>query len=366
MRRDGVRALFLSTACSDPIRSWAVRAGVRLLSTDPDHQRRFEHKLWFDAFLRAHDLPRPRGGVMTLGRRARFPAVLSARASAVVQEPESVGGEGTWFVDGAEEVDRLADAGVLRRGRRYLVREFIDGRPFGISVFVAPGTVALSAARLQCYNPCRGAGGARVFAGIQWVPTDALSPMLRRNMQRVFTRLGDLLYRRRYFGFANFDFMVDARDRLAVIECNPRMSAATPQVLLHPALLGGVDAGRAYLDPELLHRSYPRACRRRPLPRSSYRGATLDLVSSAPAVITRGLASGRYRWTGRDLIWIDPDLRRLDGDNELAVIGIARPGQRCQPGETLASVMANFALHDDHGAPGPPARRLLELLQCSG
>jgi ATP-grasp domain len=353
----GAKALLLSASCTPATHAWARRHGVRLLMTDYAHQRRFEDKIAFDAFLRRHGIPAPRGGPVTL----RHPLRLPVRGSAVVQTPASMGGEGTYFVDGAAGVEALVETGALRRGQRCLVRARVDGKSFGITVLVVPGRVALSAVRLQCYYPGETAHGGRVFAGVQWIPTGALPQGLRRRIDAALLSLGELLYRRRFFGFANVDFMVDARGRVLVIECNPRMSAATPQLLRDPALLSFVPAGELFLRGFLGPRRFPRSFERRPLPASEYQGATLDLVPAAghPGKIARAFASGLYRLGAREIAYRGPDVRRLEGPRDLALFSFAREGQTCNADDTLATVVSNAPLYDEQGVMLPAARRVV-------
>lgn len=366
LQESGTEALFLSASCTPRTLAWAQHHGVRLLMTDYEHQRRFEDKIAFDAFLGRHGIPKPAGGPVTLGRGA-----LPVRGPAVVQAPDSMGGEGTFFVRGAADVDDLTRRGVLRAGERYLVRERIEGAPYGITIFVAPGLVALSALRLQCYYPDDGGVAPRLFAGVQWIPSSALTPLLRRRIDATFLGLGELLYRRRFFGFANVDFMIDRRARLFVIECNPRMSAATPQLLRFPELLSGVPAGAVFLRGFLGGRAYPRACERRPLPSTSYRGATLDVVHAPEdhghaGVVTREHWSGLYSLGAGDPAYAGPDVRQLVASGGLAALSFGRAGQTCRRGDTLATLVSSDALHDEHGALLASARQVLRHFRYTG
>lgn len=363
----GAAALFLGASCTPTTFAWGRRHGVRLLMTDFRDQRRFEDKIWFDGFMRCHGIPRPAGGPVVLERASDFPL----EGPAVVQAPDSMGGEGTYFVRGRDDVGRLLGTGALASGQRYLVRERIEGRPYGITVFVAPGGVALSAVRLQCYHPTRADGRVvRDFAGVQWVPARELGEALRRRIDETFPRLGELLHGRGFFGFANIDFMVDGEDRIFVLECNPRMSAATPQLLRYPELVSGVPAGAVFLQGTLgrSRRASPRALERAWLPQTSYCGATLDVVHApeqidGPGLVRREFPNGLYRLGVDGLSFLGPDVRRLSGPDEVALFSFARAGQRCRRGDTLASIVSNLALYGQSGELLAPARQILDHLR---
>jgi hypothetical protein len=219
--------------------------------------------------------------------------------------------------------------------------------------------------RLQCYHPDGEGTAPRAFAGVQWIPSSALARGLRRRLDVTFLSLGELLYRRRFFGFANVDFMIDGRGRIFVLECNPRMSAATPQLLRFPELLGGVSAGALFLQGFLGGRGYPRDHARRPLPTTEYQGATLDVVYAArrEGVVTREPASGLYTLAAGALGYVGPDVRRLAGPGELAAVCFGRVGQTCRSGDTLASVLSSDALYDERGAMLAPAQQVLSTFR---
>jgi len=357
----GVTALLLSCSCSDGIWDWAQRHRIRLVMADPAH-RRFEDKLWFDAFLRRQHLPRPRGGAVTLGSRMRLPTKI--RGAAVLQRPDSMGGEGTFFVEGEAGIRRLLEQGRFRLGEKALLRERIHGQAYGITVLVAPSVISLSPIRLQCYFPKTDVTHGQCFAGIQWVPPCDLPAALNRRIARTFGRMGQLLYQRRYFGVANFDFMVDDRSRIFVIECNPRMSAATPQLLYRRELSPRVPVGELLLRGLAAPRRYSRERSCVPPPATAYRGATLDLVHRQPApdaaLVQRTFPSGHYELRADEVHYLGPSLRELSLRGGFALFSYARAGQRCRHDEPLGSILSNEPLFDRQGALLPRAQRLID------
>ena len=279
-----------------------------------------------------------------------------------MQEPRSSGGDGTRFVRSRADVDALVARGALGLGARYLVRERVDGGARGATVFVAPGLVALSALRLQAYHPRDHDDGPGAFAGVQWLASDDLSARARSRVEAALFGVGERLYARRFFGFANVDLMLDRRDRALILECNPRMSAATPELLRSPALVSGVETGARFLAGFLGQRAWRRRFERVGLPVTASRPASLDVVfHGARGVVTRTIASGVYAFDGDALAYVGPDVRRLDA-GEVAIVVMAREGQPCERGDTLATAMSTEALYDGDGAMLPIARALLARL----
>lgn len=348
MVQGGVRELLLPSACSPELRTWAHQTGVTLLATDDGDRHDLENKLTFHRLLERLNLPRPRGGLWRVGS-GRLPV----DGPAVVQLPRSLGGEGTFFVGGAADVDALVAAGRLVVGERVLVRERVWGVPYGITVFVSPGRVALSAVRRQCYHP----GQADVlsplsFAGVQWVPTAALP--FAAQVEDVCLRLGDALHKRRFSGFANIDFVLGEGGEVWLIECNPRLSAATPQLLRHPETLG-VSAVEGFLGASGRFSPHPA---RLGLPPSRFAGASMDLVARADGPLPRAPASGRYAQDGEGLVWLGPEVTQ----GALALVWFAREGQVAQVGDTLGTLLAEAPLFTEDGltALGAVARAALE------
>jgi hypothetical protein len=337
----GVKALLLSAACSPATHAWALRYGIELWMVDYEEQRRLEDKIWFDAFLTRHGLGAPRSGVVVAG-----PTMTVPRRS-VLQARESLGGEGTYFVDGTQAARALVRDGRLLAGERYLRRAFVRGVPYGITLFVAPSRVSLSAIRRQCYYPRTGA--SPVFAGVQWLPSSRMSHRLRRRLDDVFLRMGEVLHQRRTFGFANVDFIVDPAERVWILECNPRMSAATPQLFHVPGLLAGDELGASFAAGFTRRRRFSSRFARDPIPDTTYEGATLDIVSPAGGLVRRTWRSGVYRFTEAGARYLAPDPRSLAGHTDLCLVSFARKGQRAAENDSLAGVVSQAALYDERG-----------------
>jgi hypothetical protein len=345
-----VGALLLSAACSPATRAWATGHGIELWMVDYEHQRRLEDKLWFDAFLKRHGIPTPRGGVILAGPS------MSVRGRSVIQARESQGGEGTYFVDGTRAARALVRDGRLLAGERYLLRAFVRGAPFGITIFVGPSRVSLSAIRRQCYYPRTAA--SPVFAGVQWLPSSLLSRRLRRRLDELFLRLGELLHHQRVFGFANIDFIVDPSERVWVLECNPRMSAATPQLFHVPGLLASGDRGVSFAAGFTRRRRFSSRFVREPIPDTTYEGATLDVVSHVGGLVRRTWRSGVYRFTDAGARYVAPDPKSLAGEDDVCLVSFARKGQRAAELDSLAGVVSQAPLYDERGELSPRGQRV--------
>lgn len=359
LRSCGIKRLLLSSACQPSMQAWADEHGIRLLAARLEHQRRLENKIWFDRFLRRIGLPRPPGGAFTVGHK--LPVGLGGRL--VLQFPDSLGGEGTYFLNRPDDLPAIIARAKLTAGTRCLVRQFQPGVPLGITIFIAPGLIAVSAMRRQCYYPAAANAERKRFAGVQWLARDEISAKARRTIDRTMLRLGSELYRMRYFGVANVDLLLDSRDRVWLIECNPRMSAATPQLFAHPELCGMLPLGELFLQGFAGRRRYVPEPKRHGLPKSEFRGATLDVLPPEPVAveIKMSRASGRYRTLGRQIKYVGPDIRGTDASSsgDMCLFSFAMRGHRAESDTMLATILGDQPLYDDGGNFNELATRLL-------
>lgn len=354
LRRAGVRDLLLTASHTPMVQAWAEGHDLRLWTPPLGVAWELENKLHFHALCQRVGLPTPAGGPWD--RSGDLPGSLPL----AVQLPRGSGGEGTWLLRTPE------DALAMRRTRRFidarklLVRELVDGSPCGATVLVTPTTVALSAVRRQCFEPDRSARNL-LFTGVQWIPTAALNPTQHEAIESTLLQLGRALHRRRFLGTANIDFMLTA-DGPRLLECNARLSAATPQILRHPETLSGPDLGQALAacfvepaeratTPELLG-----------LPRSTFEGASYEIVTPASfrrARCARIPPNGRYspdgeRYLGASLA--------PDGEPDLCLVSLAQPDERIGPEETLATALSTRPLYDGDGRPLPIIAQIRDRL----
>jgi len=126
--------------------NWGRENGVKIIFTDYK-DKILENKLYFDRFLEKNDLPKPKSFVFNYSKSATLPG----EGRFVIQDPGSSGGYGTFFVNAQKEIENLIKEKKIKINHNYLAREFIEGKSYGITVFIAPGLIALSAARRQCF-----------------------------------------------------------------------------------------------------------------------------------------------------------------------------------------------------------------------
>lgn len=351
-----IDALLITHRGSDQIESWATRTGVKIISTPYSVQLQFENKIWFNDFLLLNNIPCPEGAVLHTDRKANF-----YRDRMVLQEPLSFGSMGTHFVS-AGQLDDFLVAHNTGSGREFLAREFIDGEVYGISVFIDDSVIALSALRQQCFWPGTAPEARqKLFAGIAWIAAADISENLRKSIDSVFGRLGELLYRQGFRGFANFDFIAAQSESVQVIECNPRLSSATPQLFHFHELLSGVNPGpgfllsllnteRSEIEPEVFL-----------FPDSKFKGGLIDIPAQGTGDVSTVFKPGLYNIKDGSIEFITPDIRRLSNANQQFVLySDAVKGDKYQRDETIAAVLSNFPLFNADGSPGETAFRIVE------
>lgn len=345
IRRAGQRDLLLTSSVTPIVRAWADGHELRLWTPPLGPAWELDDKLQFHTLASRLGLPTPEG--MTWDRLSPLPYDLPV----VVQLTRGSGGEGTWILHTPEDVDAMRRTRRFQEARRLLIRRFEAGPPCGATIVVTPESVRLSALRRQCFLPGRSARNL-LFTGVQWIPTARLSATQAAAVESTLLRLGRALHRRRFLGTANVDFILQDQGPL-LLECNPRLSAATPQLLRHPEALGGV-----HLGAELAACFHRKAERRDPpeelgLPDSTFEGASYEMVTHTGfrrASVASSPTNGRYSPDGarRLSASLDPD-----GQPDLCLVALAQPGERVGPEETLATALSSTPLYDDQGGPLP-------------
>jgi hypothetical protein len=359
MRKHGLSTLLLHGSRTRDIDAWARAEGMALVAAAPRLARDLEHKIRFDALLAAHRLPKPRSVAGPAGALDPLPFA----GPVVVQQPESMGGEGTYFVPAGAGVGSLVARGTLRAKEPVLVRERVEGDAYGLTLLVGHDVCALSALRVQCYYPAPRGAARRVFAGVQWLPHAALGPKRAAAITRVGKRLARVLHGLGYRGFANVDLICTPEDAVHLIECNPRPSAATPSLYVWPELLHGLPVDTLYLA----------ACRGRAkrggaprvlgLPHSTFAGSVLDvpadLRGERARSARRGVDSGVYQLGRGGLRFRSPDPAALGPRGTLFAFGSVRRGERFGPDDTLVNVVCSLPLFDARGRLSARGRRVL-------
>lgn len=348
--------LWLATANHDrpTLQRWSRALNVKLIATDLRLQQQFEQKIWFDRYLARHAVPRPPSRVMAaseLGRQLPYPVT-------VVQQPLSDGGEGTFFVATTAAVRSLLRSGQLQPNERCLAREYIVGQSYGITVLIGADTIALSGLRLQGFVD--GEHHRRRFMGIQWLPT-AVFKKHQAKITEIFTKLALQMKADGFLGFANFDFLLDRRGGIYILECNPRSSFAQTHFSLSADLLSGLNSNQLLFS-ALLNPGAVRPTRTRGLSASAFRGAALYLKAQprrgSTLTVQRTFPLGVYRLRAGAVSFVTADVRRGLKPNEFIFVSVVELGERYPAWYDISTIVSSFPLFNSAGRPNRDARAL--------
>ncbi|MEI6533111.1 MAG: ATP-grasp domain-containing protein [Candidatus Roizmanbacteria bacterium] len=216
LKEHNIHSFFCTRLLSPRLIDIAKKNTIRLVSTSHLLQEKFNDKVWFDTFLLTNGFPSPKKlscSSMDEMRNIQYPYVI--------QKKISDGAEGTYIIKNNVNFQKIVEIIKNEKLSNLLIREYIDGGAYGISITISNDDVSLSSIRRQCYTQ------EGHFIGVQWVSTKSLSSKLSKNINQLFCRLGAVLYDANFRGYANIDFMIDSNEEVYIIECNPRCSAAT-------------------------------------------------------------------------------------------------------------------------------------------
>lgn len=352
LKNRGVNFLFGWLHTRDPkelmwLKRYFLKSGITPLATDFDIQKNFENKIWFDGFLTKHSLPKPESRIIS--GKGEIPS-LTGRI--VVQEPYTAGGEETYIFNKSSDITKKKNKNIFKPGKKYLVRKFIKGGSYGITIFINAERIVLSAIRRQCLDSKK-MGRHIVFNGVQWLPTRFFKPKLIAEMNKIFLSLGQKLYESGFKGFAGIDFIIDeGTEKIKIIECNPRLSSSTLHTFIFNELISGFRLNR------LLTRAFTekknslgkiKFCK---IPMVNFNGSTLDIngfheTKEKTLIIKKEYEPGIYRIKKGKIFFYSSDFRKIDRQMKSFILAsFTQPGDVAAWNSVLSSVISNFPLYD--------------------
>ena len=313
--------------------AWARKNGLQLVGPTARHKK-LENKIYFDNLLKKFDLPSP----PTIG-----PKDLIGQKAAkgwVAQEPESYGMFGTKFIKTWPALKKLFSEN--RSGRELLVRQYLPGIPLGVGIFMDRfGAYFFTALRRQCFQYEQ--GWPKHFLGIQWLSKGFFTAAASRRIAEVLMKLAKALAREGFYGLANIDLLI-YKNQPFIIECNPRLSSATPQIFSVPGLTNHPRPWQFYLN---TYYGLPNSkIRARVLPFSKFQGCLLDVDLTEPKKPKRILVPGVYGWRNNRLVFFGDSVRAYQNDkNSLFLFHELSSRAGVLPaGTTLATVISQQPL----------------------
>ena len=355
--RRGITHLLLTVDAKsrDTIARWAYRNNVTIIGSSVSLMKKLENKIWFDRFLRRHRLPVPDSQYwQPATEKLTLPLPL------VVQKPVSEGGEGTYFIRTAKDVRKLLKDKTIGK-QRLLVRRWVTGTSFGLSILITHDGITLSALRQQCFG--RNGDRAQMFNGIQWLPTPAIKPFVPA-IDEMGRKLGEALREENFFGLANIDAIVSQRGKISIIECNPRLSMATPQIIAFPELMGGFS-----LVDQLVIGCLPRSTKVRNkfsgIPLSSFSGSVLLLRerNGKKCVVKTPPAIGLYGYSPKKISFLSADVANfLRRPKQFIYFSLAEENEAFPAHDDLGWLVSNFPLFEN-GTINADGKNLLTYFQ---
>jgi hypothetical protein len=323
---------------------WAKKNKIKIVTANFTLQNKIENKVWFDRFLIKNSLPVPPSQIIDF----KINPAIKLKGKLVLQEELTAGGEGTFFLRNDKDISDLIRQKKVVKNTKYLLRQFVSGRSYGLAVFIAPSQIYLSQLRLQCFGAEH--DHKRHFLGIQWLPNQKLSSKARTEINSVFSRAGKVLRILGFKGFANFDFILSPQNKVYIIECNPRFSAATAQLLKFSTLADKIDILAAFLGenkktPEKIFK----------LGQENFSGSMLELnwqprFKKDKMVISRIYNNGVYSYNNGQIKFLTPDIRKFSKSSEQFIyLSLLDRGDTFREFCSLGQVMSNFPIYTFNG-----------------
>ncbi|PIR92885.1 hypothetical protein COT99_03765 [Candidatus Falkowbacteria bacterium CG10_big_fil_rev_8_21_14_0_10_43_10] len=327
LKQEGIKCLVIPHRSSEEIERWAKSNKIRLVVTPWKKQQQLEDKKYFDRLLKKFKIESPR----TVSAKDR----LDNCKTYVVQEKNSFGMFGTKFYQPDKSPKLDIDY------KNTLVREFLPGPSAGISIFIdADGNYFLSGLRRQCFTYKN--GFPETFLGIQWLPDNFFPESTNKKIGLEIKKLIDSLLYSKFSGVANIDFLIHEGNPY-VLECNPRLSSATPQIFSLAELTSGKNAWQFFLN--TFQKIPNRGIKDNKLPRHNFSGSLLDIDVPAKTPIRKILPVGVYEAGGRKIKFVSEDMRFFtSGKNRFFLFHELSDTRVIDRDFTLATLISNLPL----------------------
>lgn len=344
LKKQKIKFLVFSNSHSLFLKKWSEEYKIQIIATPYPLQKKFENKIWFDRFLAKHKIPRPESRIYNFSRKTPI-----FKNKMVLQKAHSWGSEGTFFLKNEKDFNELIADKKIKKNENCLLRQFVQGKSYGITVFVGSDLIALSALREQCFYPEKQFGKIN-FAGIQWVLSQTISAELAQKINAIFSQLGKLLHREKFLGYANFDFIADQNAQVYLIECNPRFSASNPQLLQFPALIGEISTEQFFLRDFLKNKKFEEFQLHAFQNKNRFAGTNLQIKVPPKTTIQKLFQNGLYGFKKNEITYLDADIRQLKFQGkEFLFHSNTSLGRYYPEMMDIANVITNFPLFDQAG-----------------
>ena len=244
-----------------------LKLNLNPIGNNPYWGEKLENKLFFDSLLGKLKIKKPSSIKYTLSK------IKNDLMPIVVQDVTSFGSFGTAIIKSEIQLSEVKNK-FKSSQKNLLIRKFINGHVYGITMVIHNKGIILSSIRQQCYFEKSDLNSDLTFAGIQWICRKYFKSKTIKTIEKSCSKIGKYLNKNKFRGIIHFDFMVDNNHEVFFLECNPRPSSATPQLLNNPSLIHNID-----FSPILLH-SFDKLPNKSTIPNSEYRGSLLDLMIS--------------------------------------------------------------------------------------
>ncbi len=318
------------------LEKWAAKNNFQLVVTPFKIQQQLENKSYFDKLLKKNNLPSP----ATISNFKRLPI---AGNGYVAQQATVSDYFRTTFLKNNAELKGFLSAHQAKL-KNLVIRQYLPGLPIGVSIFIdSRGNYFFSALRRQCFD--YRVGWPEDFIGLQWLASSFLPQSVNRRANLVLKKLAAVLVKTGFKGVANVDFIVYQK-KVFILECNPRLSVAMPQVFFRHDLTVYQKPFEFFTASLATAGSYAKI-KLPVLTKTGFKGSVLELSAERRFTVKNPLPVGVYSFRNNRLKHLGAKFELLTGRlDRFLLFHELIEGMVLKRGYALASVFANFPLFD--------------------
>ncbi|MCX6789716.1 MAG: ATP-grasp domain-containing protein [Candidatus Gribaldobacteria bacterium] len=332
----------------DFVSLWAHKNNFSLIGR-PDLIKKLENKIFFDRFLAKHNIKKPNSQEIFYeqGKNIEF------KHPFVLQDPVSSGGEGTFFIKNKNSLKQL-NKSILRDKAKLLLRELVYGTPCGITLFIDKDRAITSSVRRQCFENADNLA-RRVFLGVQFLPYSHFNKKETEEINKTFFQISSIFRENKWFGLFNFDFIISKKGEIYLIECNPRISAASSLLFYYPELNNGFNIAEVFLESLFKEKVQKESFIFYGLGKNQFQGSIfyLDIeVSAGKSIkIKKVFKEGVYEQTDSNILFLSYNLNKISSPNKRFILkNEVCVGEVYKKAFTTSTILSNYPLFDSKGA----------------
>ncbi|HEC20978.1 MAG TPA: ATP-grasp domain-containing protein, partial [Candidatus Peregrinibacteria bacterium] len=194
----------------------------RLLNNSSDFIKKYEDKLNFYEITKKLKLFCPQSRVAVFETLDYLELKKSLGAKLVLQLRRGHAGESTFFIENKKQFESFKNKYLQHKVK---ISQYIEGATLTINACISHHGVKTSSPFYQITGIKELNANPGGTCGVDLVKGASFSPSVEKEITKITHKVGRRMKKEGFKGFFGLDFVVDKKNKVYIIECNPRLTA---------------------------------------------------------------------------------------------------------------------------------------------